>query len=432
MRRSRTRCGTTGSTLRRRPVGCARIGKRKVSPTPLHVERVRTSKATLNPAEQLSGVPPPAELVPTPDQQPRPRRQRQHTVAAPVPSPSPPLTALQRLSLARKEKARSAASTPEPLAPSPSATPPPDGKPMSKLALLAQKRREQAAQQEASTSGATTPVTPVPAVVISEDLGAAKPLSKLQQKLAAARAARADTTRAAEEPQSGPEPVSQSSTVTTPSEEPVEDAMWSLSPPSKSPAAPSTFFSLLTTHKSGTSPPPEPPSLENMHIVVRGDAAAAHQRVREAFGPGVESPDDIVLRTRDGRAGTGSIAPGSEAKPLEAKAASAESEGGVASKEATGDKPKAKATGRPQKAPVKKTSKPPSKPPVDTKSKAASKPHTSKAANIGPPGPKDGNSKRSNTATAESPAEPPKPKPAHPRQQAKPKPPPAPKADNSA
>jgi elongation factor 1 alpha-like protein len=42
--------------------------------------------------------------------------------------------------------------------------------------------------------------------------------------------------------------------------------------------------------------------------------SAAERRVREAFSPGVESPDDIVLRMRDGRAGTGAAVPPADQK----------------------------------------------------------------------------------------------------------------------
>jgi hypothetical protein len=65
-----------------------------------------------------------------------------------------------------------------------------------------------------------------------------------------------------------------------------------------------------------------------MHIAVR-DRENAGRRVRDAFGPGVESPDDIVLRMRDGRAGTAGAGEG-EAKPkgavAEVRAPKAEAE----------------------------------------------------------------------------------------------------------
>lgn len=139
--------------------------------------------------------------------------------------------------------------------------------------------------------------------------------------MAAARAVReaglcaeGDTATAAEAGSSAAQPASH--------EAPVDD-MWSLFPSSSSTKAPvSTFFSILTTHTPENGPP-ETPSLENMHIAVRGDPTAAVGRVRDAFGPGTESPDDIVLRTRDGRAGTGQSAAAPQPKKGEVRVAKA-------------------------------------------------------------------------------------------------------------
>lgn len=273
-----------------------------------------------------------------------------------APSPSPPLTALQRLQLARKQAAsasNSAAASRAPSAvqsssPSPTGTPPPladsPAKPVSKLALLAQKRREAAA---AAGTGSGVPSPGLPAspspVATAEPVSAppspaagptsateivapspVKPLSKLAQKMAAARAAReAGVATKAESSAAGATAAPQDAPETVVIE-PVDD-MWSFLPSSSTTvphkASTSTFFDILTSHSPELGPP-EPPSLENMHIAVRGDPAAAVGRVREAFGPGTESPDDIVLRMRDGRAGTGEVAP-SEQKAVKVEKRSA-------------------------------------------------------------------------------------------------------------
>jgi hypothetical protein len=79
------------------------------------------------------------------------------------------------------------------------------------------------------------------------------------------------------------------------------------SPPSKTGSLhPSTFFSVMTTtHRKALSPP----SNLSMHLPAIGDPDELERRVRSAFGEGVESPDDIVLRARSGRAGTAALAP---------------------------------------------------------------------------------------------------------------------------
>lgn len=183
---------------------------------------------------------------------------------------------------------------------------------MSKLAMLAQKRREAAAAKEAGSSSSSTTVstpvaTPPPQAKVSEAAPAPeKPLSKLAQKMAAARAARAEA--ASRGPSDGsPAPITPVPEGVPEPEDP-ETEMSSLFsvvvPTKKTSTAPSSFFSMLT--KPAVELPPEKqPSLAHMHIAVRGDFSAAEQRVREAFGPGVESPDDIILRKQDGRVATG-------------------------------------------------------------------------------------------------------------------------------
>lgn len=301
-------------------------------PSPILSECAQASNLG-HPAERTPGdAGPPKELLPTPEQEPRPRpRRRRNAAVKPAsqpqpsaPSPQPPLTALQRLSLARKQAAAGSASASASATPASSAassapatrgsTPALDAlaKPMSKLALLAQKRREAAAAKEASSSSASTTVsTPVPSPVPPAEQAEAapvpaKPLSKLAQKMAAARAARAEA--ASRGPSDGsPAPTTPVPEAAVEPDEPETEmsALFSVVlPVKKSSSAPSTFFSMLT--KPPVELPPEKqPSLAHMHIAVRGDLAAAEQRVREAFGPGVESPDDIILRKQDGRVATG-------------------------------------------------------------------------------------------------------------------------------
>ncbi|BEI97237.1 hypothetical protein CcaverHIS631_0208260 [Cutaneotrichosporon cavernicola] len=262
---------------------------------------------------------PPAFLIPSPDQQPRPRpsaRRAQEIVAPKLEPVTALLTPLQRLKLQReKRNAASGTSSPSTASAlpsvkpsttvSPAPTPPLDeARPKSKLALLAQKRRENASKESttpSSTSPAASSTDPTPPPADAP----AKPISKLAQKMAAARAARAVAPKATAEASVG-----ETSAIDFPSTavaaEPADEE-WEFLPKAKiaqARATPSVFFSLLTTRKQAAVIP-DPPSLANMHIAVRGDRAAAEKRVREAFGPGVESPDDIVLRARAGRAGAG-------------------------------------------------------------------------------------------------------------------------------
>lgn len=246
------------------------------------------------------GDPIPQELLPTPDQQRR-RRSVKSARTEREDSPQLPLTALQRLSLARKETPQksttpSIASTLTTSVPSPVAggeTP----KPMSKLALLAQKRREEA-QQRASPA----PSTPSkPSTPLSEsEAGPSKPLSKLAQKMAAARAAKLDEVSKGN--------VSTSSSLP---QTPLEDSM-EIDIPEQSASSlfalprascrPSPFFNLLTSVKRA-SRPPDPSSSKSLHLPYVPDEEKLESRVRDAFGPDVESPDDIVLKARGGRGG---------------------------------------------------------------------------------------------------------------------------------
>ena len=68
----------------------------------------------------------------------------------------------------------------------------------------------------------------------------------------------------------------------------------------------STFFDLLTTTHNRSA---LPTSTLSMHLPAAGDPDELEKRVRSAFGPDVQSPDDLVLRARQGRAGTAAMAP---------------------------------------------------------------------------------------------------------------------------
>lgn len=255
----------------------------------------------------MLGEPIPQELLPTPDQQRR-RRSAKSARTERDDSPQPPLSALQRLSIARKE-------TPKKSSPS---IPPHDTatqnldttlkvddgtgtpKPMSKLALLAQKRREEA-QQRASPA----PHTPIQSSAVSSspsmgEAGPSKPLSKLAQKMAAARAAKL------EESSKPSTPKAVTPTHTPPDIEMEgdlnDDVSSSLFSLPSSTCRPSPFFNLLTSVKR-TSRPPDPSSSKSLHLPYVDDEEKLESRVRDAFGPDVESPDDIVLKARGGRAG---------------------------------------------------------------------------------------------------------------------------------
>lgn len=79
--------------------------------------------------------------------------------------------------------------------------------------------------------------------------------------------------------------------------------------------------------------------------------------MREAFGPDVESPDDIVLRKRDGRAGTGAVAPTeNKAPPTVMRAAKQSDETEPPSEAASASVPP-----QAKSQPRQKASKPPAK-----------------------------------------------------------------------
>ena len=240
----------------------------------------------------------PAHLEPTPDQQPRRKGAKRQRMT----SPEIPLSALQRLSLARKTSPPD--STPGPSAPVPAVSTPEGGKPKSKLALLAEQRR--LASSKASPSQTPAASSPTPSTSqLPADASPSKTLSKLAQKMAAARAAKADgsakpsTSKGGEAPRmdaiNGAEEeveIDEVDTTLFPSSAPKA--------PSQSTTTPSTFFNVLTsTHRK----PLLPSSELSMHLPAIGDADELQRRIRTAFGEGVESPDDIVLRARSGRGG---------------------------------------------------------------------------------------------------------------------------------
>lgn len=260
--------------------------------------------------------PPPSNLLPTPDQQRR-RRSAKSPRTTREASPQPPLTALQRLSSARKQ-ARSAPPTASMTntasgSSSHTGTPAdPVSKPVSKLALLAQKRKEAARARETLPSGADTPPESSIAAAVLPDQ--AKPLSKLAQKTAAAKvrsvASTRETSGAVETTGSGNN-ITEDANASPDQIDEISSALFSAHisnglnlPAPKLSNRPSPFFSIVTSSSPITTDSEGDPPLTNMHLPLVRDPAELERRIREAFGPDVESPDDIVLRARQGRAGT--------------------------------------------------------------------------------------------------------------------------------
>nr|XP_019042466.1 elongation factor 1 alpha-like protein [Kwoniella bestiolae CBS 10118]OCF21396.1 elongation factor 1 alpha-like protein [Kwoniella bestiolae CBS 10118] len=263
---------------------------------------------------EKKGEAPHPSLRPTPREQPR-RRPRNLFSSIPSSSssdsPQPPLTALQRLSLARKQ---SSSASPSP-SPAPSSAPTSStiqsesgSKPISKLALLAQKRKEAAAAQTTDTSSVTPSKSPAPSTPASGTQSpvsdaASKPLSKLAQKMAAARAAReefsakAAPTATSEDTMAIDEPSNTSSSISD-----IPDIFSSFNTPPKpkvkSSSSPSTFFSILTS-TSTTDPHKTEMEVTNLHVPLATDITSLTKRFEEAFA---ESPDEVVLRKRQGRA----------------------------------------------------------------------------------------------------------------------------------
>ncbi|KAK8869588.1 hypothetical protein IAR55_000155 [Kwoniella newhampshirensis] len=255
----------------------------------------------------------PQHLVPTPDQQPRKRRR---LAATNDDSLQPPLTALQRLSLSRRQASPSPASSPGPshsAVPTPS-TPDSGARPMSKLALLAQKRREAAQATESSSSSPSQilsgPSTPSNVTQHSSLGPSGRPLSKLAQKMAAARAAREEAATKSDGyitvPESSVMDVGDASKKSLPIEAPTSTLFTNVSTRIK-PKAPSTFFSIITSTATSASDhhPPKIGTVASLHVPLATDLATLSKRFEEAFA---ESPDEVVLRKRQGRAGTADLA----------------------------------------------------------------------------------------------------------------------------
>ena len=97
-----------------------------------------------------------------------------------------------------------------------------------------------------------------------------------------------------------------------------DDSTSDLFPRSTTPTLPtrSPFFTLLT----GSNPAPRLPSDRidgsDLHLPFVRDRTELEQRVYRAFGPDVQSPDDIMLQARQGRAGTTGMAPKISSVPV--------------------------------------------------------------------------------------------------------------------
>ncbi|WVR05363.1 hypothetical protein IAU60_002377 [Kwoniella sp. DSM 27419] len=268
---------------------------------------------------ERKGEAPPSALQPTPAQQPRRRPRNLFSSIPSTSAPSdaaddslqPPLTALQRLSLARKQGGPSTASASgvKPAESSSTGSPNPDTptKPLSKLALLAQKRREAAAQaaepSQNSTPSRTSSGLAADAAKTTAVDSTPKPLSKLAQKMAAARAAREEAAAKSNEAQVTDESLMDVDTVDTPGADPASQLFALASSPPRS-AAPSAFFTILTKTTSKDTSAPIPGVL-NLHVPLATDVADLKERFEHAFA---ESPDELVLRKRQGRAGTAEMA----------------------------------------------------------------------------------------------------------------------------
>ncbi|WWC69235.1 uncharacterized protein I206_103172 [Kwoniella pini CBS 10737] len=275
---------------------------------------VEKAVAWLKQDHEKKGEAPPPSLQPTPKEHPRRRPKNLFSSipsSSPSNSPQPPLTALQRLSLARKGSASASSSpSPAPATSSPAPVSENDSKPLSKLALLAQKRKEAAAQAAglSTPSKATSLGAPSPSgsqsPVSASDAGS-KPLSKLAQKMAAARAAREEASArlTSSESLDSPVEVDQGTNEATPDATP---DIFSIIPPPLKPKptlSPSTFFSILTTTKNHGERQNEV-EITNLHVPLATDIASLTKRFETAFA---ESPDEIVLRKRQGRAGTADL-----------------------------------------------------------------------------------------------------------------------------
>ncbi|OCF55872.1 elongation factor 1 alpha-like protein [Kwoniella mangroviensis CBS 10435] len=264
---------------------------------------------------EKKGEAPHPSLRPTPKEQPRRRPKNlfssKPSSSSSSDSPQPPLTALQRLSLSRKQATSSSPSS----SPAPTATAVSSNengaKPMSKLALLAQKRKEAAAAAagQSAENPLRTPTkspsssTPASGTQSPNSDTASKPSSKLAQKMAAARAAREESAAKA-----APTPLSEDTMAidepnSTSTVQDDLDIFSAFTVPQthkshSSSSSPSTFFSILTSTSSADQSKTDM-EITNLHVPLATDISALTKRFEEAFA---ESPDEVVLRKRQGRA----------------------------------------------------------------------------------------------------------------------------------
>lgn len=238
--------------------------------------------------------------------------------------PGPPLSSLQRLALSRKSGSANStrkedASLPPPVETKAPSTAAPTAKPMSKLAQLAAARKAAAttASQSTSSNQAETPLekshsgstVPAPNGASQNSQTPPKPLSKLAQKAAAAKAARAEadvkSTNAqqasipkSESPSNDAMEVDDSGMKASPlftfpgaveQSLPSQDSSSSLFANQGANSKPSSFFTLLTARPRETLPPPAPTAAEH-----------AYKSQEDPFSK--PSPDELVLKARQGTA----------------------------------------------------------------------------------------------------------------------------------
>jgi len=187
---------------------------------------------------------------------------------------------------------------------------------MSKLALLAQKRKEAAQARETSTSKSSN-VAAIPIetmTVVGSSTSPDIPLSKLAQRMATVKAGRTkeqvDVEKASELSDQHPGNHDTLSSTLDDSLFPACAAHAALDnihniPSPTASRRRSPFFDILTTQIGTSASIADPPAVSEMHLPFVRNPAELERRIREAFGPDAASPDDIVLRARQGRAGVG-------------------------------------------------------------------------------------------------------------------------------
>lgn len=170
---------------------------------------------------------------------------------------------------------------------------------MSKLALLAQRRKEEAVAKEkakdAASSGDATPTIQVgPSRTATPD----RLPSKLAQKMAAARERQqAPVTAASTDVDMLPIAASGSDG------SPVDDTGLFPRPSASATSPPSAFFDAVTATARRKAVEPGHFAL-NAHFPTISQSEEVDRRMASAFGPNAQSPDDVVLRARQGRGGS--------------------------------------------------------------------------------------------------------------------------------